>query len=58
MRRSPLKVERRFGEVCRLYLEARIIRQTKKDHEAGSKLGLFFNPDDEADMFLQDVGSV
>jgi hypothetical protein len=40
---SPLKINRRFGGTCRLF-------------HAGFLLGLFFDPEDEGDVFLRNVG--
>jgi hypothetical protein len=40
---SPLKVNQRFGGTCRLHLQGRKIRQSKKQHEACSKQSETFN---------------
>jgi hypothetical protein len=42
--RSPLEVNRRFEETCRLHLQNRRISQARNQHEAGSKQSftLFF----------------
>jgi hypothetical protein len=34
---SPLKVNRRFGGICRLHLQGRRISHARKRYEAGSK---------------------
>jgi hypothetical protein len=53
---SPLKVNRHFGGTCRLHLQVRRISQAKNQRGGGFLLGLFFDPEDEGDMFLRDVG--
>jgi hypothetical protein len=40
--RTPLKVNRRFGGISRLYLQCRI-RQARNHREAGSKQSAAFN---------------
>jgi hypothetical protein len=57
---SPLKVNRRFGETCRLYLQGRRISQARNQREAYKKrlsvsgwfLGLFFDPENGGANFL------
>jgi hypothetical protein len=62
---SPLKVNRSFGETRCLHLQERRTSQARNQHEAGGKhsllhadflLGLFFDPEDGGDVFLQHVG--
>jgi hypothetical protein len=62
--RSPLKVYRGFGGICRLHLQGRRIRQARNRRalafhllHARILLGLFFfDPEDRGDMFLRNVG--
>jgi hypothetical protein len=60
---SPLKVNRRFGRVSSLHIQ----RRRKKPpwtrfacylFHAGLFLGLYFDPENEGDMFLRNVGSL
>jgi hypothetical protein len=63
---GPLKVNRRFGEACRLHCQGRRISQARNQREsfallatcfyAGLLFGLFFDPEDEGDMLLRNVG--
>jgi hypothetical protein len=60
---SPLKINLRFGETCRLHLQGQKVIQAKMQHEAISKqtsadllLGLFFDPDNGGEMILRNVG--
>jgi hypothetical protein len=54
---SPLNVNRRFGGTYRLHLQGRKISQTLlvTCFHAGFLPGLFFDPEDEGDMFLRNV---
>jgi hypothetical protein len=60
---SPLKVNGRFGGTYHLYLQGRRIREARNSVIAGDKqsfhdgflLGLFFDSDDGADIFLRKV---
>jgi hypothetical protein len=47
-----MKVIQRFGGTCHLHLQVQRIRHARKQHEAGGKLCLFFNPEDGGNMFL------
>jgi hypothetical protein len=51
---SPLKVNRRFGGTFRLHFQ----QATSACYllQAGLLLVLFFVPEDEGDMFIQNVG--
>jgi hypothetical protein len=56
-----LKVNRRFGEIYRLQIQGHRISKARNQREVGSKhvgflLGLFFDPKDGNEMFLQNVG--
>jgi hypothetical protein len=55
---STLKVIRRFGGTCSLHIHGRRISQAKNQKllKAGFFLGLLFNPHDESDMFLWNIG--
>jgi hypothetical protein len=54
---SPLKVNRRFGGTCGLHLQGRRIGKASKALLATCFIsGLFFNPEDGGDMFLQSAG--
>jgi hypothetical protein len=60
---SLLKVNRRFRGTCCLHLQGQSISQARNQLEnkwqvkhAGFFLGLFFNPKNGVDMFLQNVG--
>jgi hypothetical protein len=63
---SPLKVNRRFGGIYRLHLQGRISRARNQRENrwqaeptcfhAGFLLGLFFDPQDEVDVFPRNVG--
>jgi hypothetical protein len=58
---SPLKVDRHFEGICRLYLQGRV-SQARNQHEVGNKqsqqthagflISLFLNPADGGDMLL------
>jgi hypothetical protein len=57
--RSPLKVNRRYGETCCIHLQGRINRTRNKREirwQAGFLLGLFFDPKDSGDMLLRNIG--
>jgi hypothetical protein len=49
---SPLKVNRRFGEKCRLHLQDRSRAVIATRFHADFSLALFFNSEDGGDMFL------
>jgi hypothetical protein len=57
-----LKVNRRFGGTYRLHIQGQNIRRVRIQSEsrwqapARFLLGLFFDPEDGGDMFLQNVG--
>jgi hypothetical protein len=60
---SLLKVNGSFGRTCRLHLQSRRISLTRNQHDAsrtalraGLLLGLFFDPEDEGNIFLRNVG--
>jgi hypothetical protein len=59
---SPLKVKLRFGGTYRLHLHGRRISQARNQallansFHGGFFLGSFFDPEDEGDMFLRNVG--
>jgi hypothetical protein len=58
---SSLKVDRRFGETCDLHLQYRRISHARNQHQVRRNscwllLGLFFDPENRGDMFLQNVG--
>jgi hypothetical protein len=57
----PVKVNRRFGETCRLHLHGRKVSHAGSQYESGSAyymllsgflLALFFGPENGGDMFL------
>jgi hypothetical protein len=50
---SPLKVDRPFGGVYRLYIHGRTISQETRQHETYSMQS--FDPEDGGHMFLQNV---
>jgi hypothetical protein len=52
---SPLKVNRRFGRTCSLYLQGRISSSCYLLH-AGFLFGLIFDTEDGGDIFLRNVG--
>jgi hypothetical protein len=59
---SPLKVNQGFGGTCRLHLLGQRIIKAGNQREnmweaefAGFLPGLFFDPEDEADIFLRNV---
>jgi hypothetical protein len=47
-----MEVNRRFEGIDCLHHQGRRISQTIKLHEAGSKLGLLFDPENRGDMFF------
>jgi hypothetical protein len=50
-------MSRRFGEKYRLHLKDRRISQARNQSEIGTKqLLVLFDPEDEGDMFLRNVG--
>jgi hypothetical protein len=49
---SPMKVNGRFGGICRLCLQSSIRYMVN----AGYLLGLLFNVEDTSDFFLRNVG--
>jgi hypothetical protein len=60
---NPLKFNRRFGGTYHFHLQFRRISQTRNQgallatcFHAGFFFGLFFDLEDEADMFLRNVG--
>jgi hypothetical protein len=59
---NPLKVKRRFGGICRLYLQGRRISRARNQREspwqaeAGFLLGLFLDLKDGYDIFLRNIG--
>jgi hypothetical protein len=61
---SPLKVNLRFGGICRLHLQGRRISKARhllhaggtNRHETDLSHCLFSHPEDEGDMFLRNVG--
>jgi hypothetical protein len=53
---SPLKVNRRFGEIYRLHIQGRRISQERNQYEAGSSSTSFFDPEDEDHIFFRNVG--
>jgi hypothetical protein len=59
---GPLKVNRRFRGTRSLHLQGRRISQAKNQREEGSKLqaafllGLFFDPENDGEMLLRNVG--
>jgi hypothetical protein len=61
---NPLKADQRFGGTDRLHLQgqrisrARYQRESKCQAEPGAILGLFFDPEDSGDIFLQNIGSL
>jgi hypothetical protein len=52
----PLEVNRRFRGTCRLHLQGLRIIQARNTHVAGSKFGLFLDPEDGGDMLLRIAG--
>jgi hypothetical protein len=54
--RIPVKVNPRFGGTCRLHRKGRRVSQARNQCVAGSLLGLPFDPEDESDTFLRNVG--
>jgi hypothetical protein len=56
---SPLKINRRFGGICRLHIQGRRISQARNQREAGSNqwLACFtFHSKDGGDLFRRNVG--
>jgi hypothetical protein len=55
---NPLKVNRRFGGICRLSLHGRRIRKARNQRllHAGILLRLLFSPEDGGDMLPPNVG--
>jgi hypothetical protein len=57
---SPLRINQRFGGICRLHLQGRSISQAIKQGvcyllHTGFLLGLFFDPEDGGDVFFPNV---
>jgi hypothetical protein len=50
---SPLKVNRHYVGACCLHLQGKKVGQARNQHEAGSKLCVFFDPEDGGDMFYE-----
>jgi hypothetical protein len=61
---SPLKIKQRFGGTCCLHLQGRRISQARIQYESRCHserhacflLGLFFDPENGGDTFLQNAG--
>jgi hypothetical protein len=53
---SPLKAIRRFGGTCSLRLQGWGIYQKRKQHASSIKQSLLFDSEDEAYMYLRNVG--
>jgi hypothetical protein len=57
---SALKVKRSFGGTCYLHLHGQRINQARSQHacyllHTSFLFGLFFNPEDGSNMFLQKI---